>query len=846
MFQRGIAAYLHAALLTVFFFVLPSSAWAQHSQNPSDLFHSLKKLGVTASVLYIAAHPDDENTRVIAYLANEQGIDVSYLSLTRGSGGQNLIGSEQGEKLGVLRTEELLASRRIDGGRQFFTRAKDFGYSKTAEESLAVWGEDEILGDIVYLIRRLKPDVLITRFAADTPGHGHHQASAILAEKAFSAAADPNAFPEQLSEVDPWQAVRLVHNLPHWRDLEAARAKADVQRNVGGYNSRLGVAYAELAASSRSMHKSQGFGAAPEYGQVLEYFQHVAGQDFGAKKILSDVKLGWSDSGVEGQIATLHQQILKEYSEDAPERSIPDLLHLRSLFHKLPEGDLRARMLQRVDAILPALAGLRIQFVAKEPSVVPGEELESELRMVVQRDVAVRVKNFEFCGNQRKLDTTLAVGVLVREALATCRVSEATRFSSPFWLQEESEFGSYTIETPSLRNKSRLQNVLQGTLTLEFGSAPVQISLPLHYVHVDPVQGELRTAVQVVPPLSLQFVHKSAAFASDEEELIVPVRIKALKDKVVGELTVESDGVLKAVEASKAFELTQKGDVVELPMRFRRVNDDRSKWQRAQLEAKARVAGDTFASMHSELEYPHIGRHSVLTPAKQSVLLHQALPPRKIAFVQGSGDVIPDSLEQWGLSVTVLSQSDFTTVELSRYDVLVLGIRALNTEAWLGQYRGKLNRYMHEGGVVLTQYVTQNHFSTIASDIFPYPLTVSRDRVTDESAKVEIVDVSHQVFNYPFVIEEQDFSGWVQERGLYFASEWASEYLPMLSMADANEEASQGSLLIAPVGKGYFIYTGLSFFRQLPATVPGASKLFANLLYLNAEADVETKQRREQ
>lgn len=845
MLQWGIAQYFHAALFTILFFAIPGSAWAQHSQNPSDLFHSIKKLGVTASVLYIAAHPDDENTRVIAYLANEQGIDVSYLSLTRGSGGQNLIGSEQGEELGVLRTEELLASRRIDGGRQFFTRAKDFGYSKTAEETLAVWGEDKILGDIVYLIRRLKPDVLITRFAPDTPGHGHHQASAILAEKAFSAAADPTAFPEQLSEVEPWQALRLLHNLPHWRDLEAARAKADLRRNVGGYNSRLGLAYAELAASSRSMHKSQGFGAAPEYGQIMEYFQLVAGLAFGGKEILSDVKIGWSNAGVEGQIAKLHQQIVDAYSEEAPERSIPDLLRLRSLFHKLPESDLRARMLRRVNEILPALAGLQLQFIAKEPSVVPGEAVESELRMIVQRDVAVGLKSFEFCGRQTVLDKKLSVGVLTKTAVDSCRVSEATRLSSPFWLQEESTSGSYTIATPSLRNESRLHHALQGTLTLAFDSTPVQISLPLHYLQVDPVEGELRTAVQVLPPLSLQFVHKGAALASDEEELLVPVRIKALKDKVAGKLTVESDGALKTVDASKAFRLQKKGDVVELPIRFRRMSENRSKWQRAQLKARARVAGDTFVSTYSVLEYPHIGRHSILTPAEQSVLLHQALPSREIAYVQGSGDVIPDILAQWGLGVTVLDETDFTTVELSRYDVLVLGIRALNTEAWLGQYREKLGRYMKEGGVVLSQYATQNHFSTIAADIFPYPLTISRDRVTDESAEVETLDARHQVFHYPFAVKPQDFADWVQERGLYFASEWAPEYQPMLSMADATEEASQGSLLIAPVGKGYFIYTGLSFFRQLPATVPGASKLFANLLYLNAKADSEHKQRLE-
>ncbi|MBK7863688.1 MAG: PIG-L family deacetylase [Archangiaceae bacterium] len=699
---------------------------AAHSS--AEIYRDLKKLQVVGSALYVAAHPDDENTRLLATLANETKVRTAYLAFTRGEGGQNLIGTELGPLLGVIRTQELLAARRIDGAEQYFTRAADFGYSKSVDETLQRWDHDGVLSDAVKVIRELEPDVIITRFpleAGDT--HGHHTASARLALEAFKAAADPAFHPEVGK---PWQARRIYWNA--WSPDPNAKldlSKA-IQMDSSPYSPLLGLTYGELAALSRSQHKSQGFGAAPSHGANVEQFILLGGDP--GKTLFDGVDLSWKRVPGSAAVSALLDQAVREFKVDRPSASVPVLLKALAAMKKL---DQPYKQQQLVDVIADC-AGLFAEAAASAHTVVEGAPLDVTLTYLNRSDAKLKLEH-----------VALPDGQTVQPGKASLKAG------GPLWA--DFVLGEFTVRRE------------------------------VQFKWVDPTVGERFRPVAVVPEKTLKPDTTLLVFVDDKP--------KALKVVTTDQATGKSTEVVQQVKPSSST---------------------------------LSLGGQTL----TRIEYPHIPIQTLLKPAEVRLVRFdlQRGKVQKVGYVMGAGDDVPQALRQVGYEVTLLDDETLRAKPLEGYDAIVFGIRAFNTNPRLPQFRERVLKYVEGGGTVLVQYNTKNRVSDVPAELGPYPFELSHDRVTDETAEVKLD--ANPVFARPNAITARDFEGWVQERGLYFASKWDEKYVTPMSMADPNEQPSRGGLLIGKHGKGTFIYTGLAFFRQLPAGVPGAYRLFANLL----------------
>lgn len=808
------------------------SAYGLTPPPSGQLELDLRKLGRLTSVLYVAAHPDDENTRLIAYLANEDLALTTYVSLTRGDGGQNLLGSDLGERLGLARTQELLAARQIDGGEQRFSRAVDFGFSKTPEETLEIWGREAVLGDLVWVIRSLQPDVIITRFGPE-PGttHGHHTASTWLAQEAFTAAADPQRFPEQLAHVEPWQAKRLLWNTSSF--FYAGRDEVNFDHllsvDTGAYNPLLGASYAEVAALSRSAHKTQGFGATPTLGEAKEYFQHLAGSE-AQRDLFEGVDTTWARVAGSGKVAEAIEDAIADFNPKEPWAIVPELLQARAAMAKLPASFWRDRKRMEIDYVIAGCLGLDLESVSQNASAIPGEVAYLTLNAIQRSPHAVEVQFIGPVGETLSETLPLEPNRL-QSAKASLVLPKDAAITQPYWLAEAREQqGLFTVSDATLIGQPENGPALPVAAIVKVEGQTLRFALPSTTKHNDPVRGEVKEPFVITPPAMINLAQDIQIFGAPEPRSI-SARLTLADPNATGIVRFKAGNGWQVEPASIAFEGARRS---EIPLTVELIPP--AKAGEAILQAEVEVAGRTYTRGFEQLRYEHIPVQTLFPEAKaRLVLLDVRKAGERVGFIPGAGDLIPEALVRLGYQVDTLTEADLRPHNLARYDAIVLGIRAVNTVDRIGYYLPALFEYAKQGGVVVMQYNTNRSLQT--EDFAPYPLTLSRDRVTDETAEMTVLAPSHPVLNFPNRIGPADFEGWVQERGLYFASNWDDAYTPIFSAHDAGEPPREGSLLIAPVGEGWFAYSGLSWFRQLPAGVPGAYRIFANLVSLGHAHD---------
>ncbi len=805
---------------------LTAARAAERGMHAGELAHELDRIRHTGRVLYLAAHPDDENTRLLAYVANARHLQAAYLAMTRGGGGQNLIGPEQGDLLDVIRTEELLSARRIDGALQRFTRMRDFGYSKTAAETLATWGHDDALADVVWVIRTFQPDVIITRFDENPPNHGHHTASAILAREAFEAAADPKRFPEQLGGgVQPWKCERLLRNHGSWREEPPKDA---LVLDVGAYDPRLGLGYGELAAVSRSQHRSQGFGVAGQRGPLNEYFVPVAGSR-PQQDILDGVDVGWTRFGAPAApFAKALDDAHAALDRDYPERAIPALVGAHAALDALPDVP-RVRDARRsLERLIAACAGLFVRATAATPIGVPGGTVQIDVELVQGRPAGVELRRVVF------------PGVPPVEGGGALAVNERKTFSQPvplpadvpvtlpYWLAVPGTPGRHAVSEPRLLGQPEGPPALAVQVELRAGGRDLALEVPVVHAWTDPVLGERERPFVIVPPVTVTPA-RDAVMLPGGRGGTLSLAVRAGRDDVRGELVLTPiPAGWDVTPPSRPFALAKAGDaaMVEFVVKAPSSGDPA-----VTIAPVATVDGRTWSFRETTIDYPHIPVQLVLQqPKVRLVPLSIRLPDGLIGYVQGSGDTVADDLAHVGLRVETLSDETLRAGDLDRFAAIVVGIRAYNTREAVRAAHPRLMDYVERGGTVVVQYNTNSRIGPMQAPVGPFPLEIGRDRVTDETAAIVPLKSDHPMLRVPNEIGPADFAGWVQERGIYFASRWDERYEPLFAIADPGEEPSNGSTLVARHGKGRYVYTGLAFFRQLPAGVPGAYRLFVNLL----------------
>jgi len=857
---------LVAAVLGVGSLMTASAHAAGPPPQPSaaQIQLGLAKLGVAGSVLYVAAHPDDENTALLAYLANGAQVRAGYLSLTRGDGGQNLVGAEQGPELGLIRTQELLAARRIDGAEQFFTRARDFGYSKTPDETLRIWGKDAILADVVWVIRRFRPDLIITRFSPEpSDTHGHHTASAMLALEAFHAAADPRFHPEQLAGgVTTWQARRILWNRSNWNMKPGEDLSGLEKLDVGGFNPLLGESYGEIAADSRSMHKSQGFGVARSRGPALEYFKTLAEADAaaaGGAKTAAETRAGKSpldglDVSLGRWSTTAHlraaiERAQKQFDPAHPAAAIPALLEVDAALDGLPDAGWRARKQREVHDLIAACAGLFADATAADFSVAPGDSIEITATLVNRLSAPFTLREIRFPGagntvtvgrDLRSDASAVAAPVVVKHAV---KVPADAPLSTPYWLASPPQPGGFAIADQQLVGLPEDPPQLPVDFVLEIGGRTVVLSRPIAFKWTDPVAGERYRPLEITPRVSVRPDTQVLMFPDKQHQpRALSVRLIAGTPALRGTLHFTAPAGWQIEPASQPFAIETKGQEIELAFHVRHTAKPGEGpagpallqiYAELQVSSAANEENQTrFARGVVRIEHAHIPIQTWLAAAEvRLVPLALETGGTHIGYFPGPGDEVPASLRRVGYDVTLLDDSALRAggAALARFDAVVVGVRAFNTSDRLRAAHDTLMKYVESGGTLVAQYNTNNRLAPLTAPLGPFPFDIGHDRVTDETAAVTLAPDA-TLLTTPNKIGVADFAGWVQERGLYFAEKWDGRYQTPLAMNDPGEKPLAGGLLWARYGRGTFVYTGLAFFRQLPAGVPGAFRLFANLM----------------
>ncbi len=808
------------------------------TMNSSEILHELKKLKFNGTVLYIAAHPDDENTRLIAWMTNDLKADVSYLSLTRGDGGQNLIGTEIGEGLGLLRTNELLGARKIDGGTQYFTRAIDFGYSKTPSETYENWNKDKVLSDMVKVIRQMKPDVIITRFSAeenpDRRTHGHHTASAQLAAEAMAAASDPTQFTHQLMDYGTWTTKKMYWNTSWWfwgsRDIMKEKVAEAPEKflaiDVNSYLPLTGKYCSEISALSRSQHKSQGFGSSPVVGDQIEYLEYLSGLPSGSS-LFDGIATSWSEAEGGKPVASQLDKVISKFNPEDPSASLDDLFELKSKLDAVPnDNKWKPRAIKRLKGIIMACLGVQINAETDVQHLYSGEQFSMRFDMDEPEAASVQLKvrsgSFQGLDAVKDFNPQPAEGKYTQ--LVELKIPANTRKSQPYWLEKTGTKGSYAVTEENV-GKAFNNYPFYLHLILEVNGRELDIEIPVVYASSDPVKGRVVQPLIVRPDVMMNLNSEVMIFPNSNPKDL-EVKVIAGKPGMEGYLELNLPDGWKCKPAFHKLELENKGDARLLTFSVIPPEGASSASIRAIFKTET-----VYSNSLRSLQYDHVPEWDYYPTSELEVRrLDLKLQGKRIAYIPGAGDKVADNLRVMGFEVDEHEATSLTETTLSGYDAVVVGIRAYNRIEEIGNVNKILNAYVNGGGTVVVQYNTSHRLKSEA--IGPYELKLGRGRVTEEDAKVNFLAPNHAVLNTPNKITSADFDNWVQERGLYFPSEWSDEFTPILGMADKGSEELQGSLLVSTYGKGHFVYTGISFFRELPAGVPGAYRLMANILAL--------------
>jgi LmbE family N-acetylglucosaminyl deacetylase len=821
-FSKTIYLYIFLILLQI---SIPLYAQPDRILTSGEIRSALKKLNVLGSVLYIAAHPDDENTALLSFFSSEKALHTGYLSLTRGDGGQNLIGSEQGELLGLIRTQELLDARKIDGAEQFFSRAYDFGFSKSPDETFAFWGKEKILSDVVWIIRKFRPDVIITRFPiTGEGGHGHHTASAILAEEAFNQAGDTSKFPEQLKYLKAWQPKRLLWNA--WLPIIEKR-KEDTSHlpklDVGEFNPFLGKSYTEIAAESRSMHKSQGFGTGGTRGESIQYFEPREGAPV-KNDLFEDIDLSWKRVRGSKKLSSLLCKAEQKYDPDKPEEVLPLLIEAYKEMDKIEDDYWIPIKRVELKEVINSLLGLWIEAISNVYSAVPEQNINFTASIVNRINFPVKLKSISYSFGKSEVDfnAELDKGKIFQKSFIATIPKDAP-LSQPYWLSNEHSNGTFTVNNQKLIGKPENDPTVIVKFTFDFNGSEISLTTPLLYRWIDPIRGEKYRTLEILPAISINFEDKVYLFPNNNSKKIV-VHVINNSSSLSGKLRLSHPDGWKVTPEEEPFTFEKKDEEKQLEFSITPPAEN----SEVKIEADAFIANDVYDMGITRITYDHIPIQTYLPKAEiKAVRFFTLKAINDIGYIMGSGDNIPDYLTQLGYNVTLLSDNDLITKNLSGYDAIIAGVRVYNIKKLIARVQDKLLNYISNGGNFLVQYTVNRDI--VVPNIGPYPINISTDRVTDEKAKISIVDTTSSLLKYPNKIVQNDFNGWIQERGIYFADKWDAHYHSVISCNDPGEKPLEGGLLIAQYGKGTFIYTGYDFFREVPAGVPGAIRLFINL-----------------
>ncbi len=806
-----------------------SSALSQAPATSAEIYLGVKKLSVLGSVLYIAAHPDDENTRLLTWLSKDGLYKTGYLSLTRGDGGQNLIGNEQGIELGLIRTQELLAARRIDGAEQYFTRAYDFGFSKTPEETFSKWGREKILADVVWVIRQTRPDVIITRFpTTGEGGHGHHTASAILAAEAFRAAADPARFPEQLKWVEPWQTTRLLWNTFNFGGNNTQR-EDQLKIDVGAYNPVLGKSLGEIAAESRSQHKSQGFGVPRSRGESLEYFSAIGGSG-PVKSLFENIPVNWSRVEGSDAVSTQIEQLIKSYDFLRPQTSVPQLVAIYKNLKTLPKGYWRDVKLKETATLIEQASGLWLDAFTTEPYVAQTDSARFNFSVNARLGGKIVLKKVVVNKRDTSLNTALSKNKNLNFG-QSMYVSDSIAITQPYWLKQKMAEGYFTVGAQQDIGKPDVEPAFTAQFEITIEGEDFVFSKPVRYKFTDPVRGELYQPFIVMPQVlvqtepSLLLLHKEA----NKTIVLVTANKDVTATPAEAGLRINKNKLVKIDKAQTYKKGSSKTFEFKVPVQS--ASSAALAFPYIQLGANS---PDTLAL--SSIRYDHIPYIDYFyTDAVKLMNSDIKTRGKKLGYIAGAGDKVPEALTTMGYEVTLLGPTELSNVNLQQFDAIITGVRAYNTNEWLNAQHDKLMSYVRTGGNLIVQYNTSNNIGPVRAKIGPYDFGISRNRITNEGADVTFLEPNHPVLNFPNQITHKDFDGWIQERSIYHATAFDKAFRPIFSMVDPGEKSDSGSLIIAPYGKGFFTYTGLVFFRELPAGVPGAFRLLANLIALNQQ-----------
>jgi len=766
--------------------LLQTSMHAQ--QNAASIYAGIKKLGVMGSVLYIAAHPDDENNSFLPYLTKEKNYRTAYLSLTRGDGGQNLIGKEQGIELGLIRTQELLAARRIDGAEQYFSTAYEFGFSKSADEALTIWDHQKVLSDVVWVIRQYQPDIIITRFPGDArAGHGHHAASSIIANEAYLAAADPTKFPEQLKKgVSVWKAKRILWNTFNFGSVNTT-SNNQFKIEVGGYNVIEGKSYGEIGAEARTMHKSQGEGRPRRRGASYEFFETTGGEA-PVNDLMDGIDISWSRLGA-ASIQTEVNSLVNQFQIDQPSAIVPSLVALYTKVKALPNSVWRNYQLQQIQSLIKDAAGIFIEASTQKAQVIPGENLGLQVLINQRSSVNAQLVKLQLPSKDSLIQKTLGnnQNTIIDY---TFKVDASTPISQPYWLIQPKTEGMFILDDYALIGKA--ENDPAFTITAQLNIEGVDFYFPqaIQYKYTDPTKGDVYQPLAVIPAKETKYNKEVYLMKSN-----------------------------KPIEISYQ-QIDHQGATVQ-----------KSTWIKNANESLPTNTDDIY---RKTIQYDHIPTLNYFTRANTKIVpININTKKATVGYIDGAGDKLPEALTELGYQVVLLKESDINKQTLAALDAIVVGIRAYNMYEWITEKNDLINEYIQLGGNYIVQYLKSNQVGINKVKVGPYAFSVNGSRrVTQENVPVDFVLPNHPLLNTPNKISKDDFANWVQERSTYQAENIDPHFEMPLSMHDANEPASNGSLLIAPYGKGNMVYASITLFRQLPAGNPGAYKLLANLVEL--------------
>ncbi|WP_296701479.1 PIG-L family deacetylase [Algoriphagus sp.] len=789
----------------------------------SELYQKLEQIKETRRVLYVAAHPDDENTRLISYLANGENLQVAYLSLTRGDGGQNLIGKELGVKLGQIRTQELLQARKTDGGRQYFSRAIDFGYTKTPDETFQNWERAKVLSDVVWVIRNFQPDIIITRFNTIPGGgnHGQHTTSAILAGEALEIAGDPNIYPEQLKYVKPWKPKRVFWNTYNFRgEFTKEDGEQYFEFPTGNYNPLLGETYSQIAADSRTMHKSQGFGSTATNGEALDHIQFVSGEK-AVNSAFDGVLNRWETISGGKEIESKIDEILKQFDFKQPKSNVPDLLAIKTKLESLQSDEIWVlEKISSLNSLILASLGVEAEWNVQREIGFPGESISTNLEITNPSDGNLKIISFETVGGKINFNDEISENVLFENKI-DLKIPNDASLSQPYWLKEPSDGALYHVSDQMEIGKPFENDQLKGVMVIQYDGNTIELELPLMFKFNSRVDGEVKQPFAIVPEVDL-VVSDENVFLLEGKNQKLTVTVSFSNEILDGNLKFENLEADQYEIISEERNDLNKQVVYEVSFML---DENQKRSVTAQFISSS---GQTFDQTTNRISYPHIPNLTYFSPASVNLIKADwKISGDKIGYIEGAGDDVPSVLTSLGYQISTIGTNDFSLDYLKQFKAIVVGIRAYNTNIDLIENQQVLMEYVKSGGNVVVQYNTSG--GLLSNDMGPYPFKLSRDRVTVENSPFR-ADWSHPILSTPNQVTTEDFEGWVQERGLYFVTDIAEEYSTPLEFQDPDEEFLNGSLIYAEYGEGHYVYTGISFFRELPAGVPGAIKLFINLI----------------